>query len=75
MKLISVGVDEDILEHISSIVEEEGLRVKNAEGAFINVLLRKALGCESGPDSGFALDPLIDDVVGAMEDLVEYPEL
>lgn len=63
MNLISVGIDEDIFNYVSAVVADEALRVENAEGVFINLLLRKALGV----DTDLGLDPLIDDVIETMD--------
>lgn len=70
-KLISVGIDEDIFDHITAISEAEEvfpMTVHNFEGAFINALLRKALGVGSDPIA-FALDPLVESVLDDMDEL------
>lgn len=68
MKLIPIGIDEDILDYVKAIVAEEDLHtvgnVEDVEVAFVNLLLRKALGVGSGT----GVDPLIDDVVDTMLD-------
>lgn len=64
MKLISVGIHEDIFDHITKLAEETDLRVHDVEGTLINLLLRKALGV----GGEFQLDPLIEEVLDELED-------
>lgn len=69
-RLISVGIDEDIFDHITSLSEAEEifpLTVHDFEGTFINALLRKALGV--GDPIALALDPLIEDVLDEMDEI------